>query len=133
MGENHFAYLWFEKYHLTYLWYVSVNLCNPPQAQSLQKHFLTPKHNITRIKIPKTQKLFERETCGEINVFFMVWSVWRGRKHKFLAINGLWLSIWWFCVTICGFCWFLYLGLLYFFCRNHDGQWLLVDLIMGSQ
>ena len=29
--------------------------------------------------------------------------------------NGLWLSIWWFCVTICGFCWFLHLSLLYFF------------------
>ena len=29
--------------------------------------------------------------------------------------NGLWLSIWWFCVTICGFCWFLHLGLLYYF------------------
>ena len=28
--------------------------------------------------------------------------------------NGLWLSIWWFCVTICGFCSFLHLGLLYF-------------------
>ena len=64
MGENHFAYPWFEKYHLTYLWYVSVNFRNPPQAQPLQKHLLTPKHNITRIKTPKTQKLFERETYG---------------------------------------------------------------------
>ena len=61
-----------KKYHLTHLWYVSVNLRNPPQAQPLQKHLLTPKHNITRIKIPKTQKLFKRETCGEINVFFVV-------------------------------------------------------------
>ena len=25
-----------------------------------------------RIKTPKTQKLFKRETCGEINVFFVV-------------------------------------------------------------
>ena len=83
MGENHFAYPWFKKYHLTHLWYVSVNLRNPPQVQPLQKHLLTPKYNITRIKTPKTQKLFERETCGEINVFFVVWSVWRGRKHKF--------------------------------------------------
>ena len=32
LGENHFAYLWFEKYHLTRLWYVFVNLRNPPQA-----------------------------------------------------------------------------------------------------
>ena len=58
--------------HLTHLWYVSVNLRNPPQAQPLQKHLLTPKRNITRIKTPKTQKLFKRETCGEINVFFVV-------------------------------------------------------------
>ena len=36
---------------------------------------------------PKTRKLFERETCGDINVFFVVWSVWRGRKHKFRNIE----------------------------------------------
>ena len=68
MGKNHFAYPWFKKYHLTHLWYVSVNLRNPPQVQPLQKHLLTPKYNITRIKTPKTQKLFERQTCGEIKV-----------------------------------------------------------------
>ena len=32
-----------------------------------------------------------------------------------------------------GFVGFLHLGLLYFFCRNLSGQWLLVDLVMGSQ
>ena len=88
LGENHFAYLQFEKYHLTHLWYVSINLRNPPQAQPLQKHLLIPKHNITRIKTPNTQKLFERETCGEINMFFVVWSVQRGRKHKFHNIEA---------------------------------------------
>ena len=87
-GENHFAYPWFENNHLTHLWYVSINLRNPPQAQPLQKHLLTPKHNITRIKTPKTQKLFERETCGDVNVFFVIWSVWRGRKHKFHNIEA---------------------------------------------
>ena len=88
MGENHFTYPWFEKYHLTHLWYVFVNLRNPPQAQPLQKHLLTPKHNITRIKTPKTWKLFEKETYGGINMFFVVWSVWRGRKHKFRNIEA---------------------------------------------
>ena len=63
--------------------YVSVNLRNLSQAQLLQKHLLTPKHNIMRIKTLKTQKLFKKDTCGEINVLFVVWSVWRGRKHKF--------------------------------------------------
>ena len=82
-----FVYPWFEKYHLIHLWYVSINIRNPPQAQPLQKHILTPKHNITWIKTSKTQKLFERETYGEINVFFVVWSVWRGRKHQFCNIE----------------------------------------------
>ena len=41
-----------------------------------------------RIKTPKTHKLFERETCGEINVFFVVWSVWRPRKHNFRNIKA---------------------------------------------
>ena len=68
LGGNYFAYPWFKKYHLIYLWYIFVNLRNPPQAQPLQKHLLTPKYNITRIKTPKTQKLFERQTCGEIKV-----------------------------------------------------------------
>ena len=86
MGENHFAYLWFEKYHLTHLRYVSVTLRNPPRSLSLQKHLLIPKQNIMRIKTPKTQKLFERETWGEISLFFVVWSVWRGIKHLFCII-----------------------------------------------
>ena len=47
-AKNHFVYPWFEKYHLTHLWYIFVNLRNPPQAQPLQKHLLTPKHNITQ-------------------------------------------------------------------------------------
>ena len=88
MGKNHFIYLWLEKYHLTHLRYVSANLRNLPRSQPLQKHLLTLKHNITRIKTPKTQKLFERETCGEINVFFVVWSVWRGREHNFRNIEA---------------------------------------------
>ena len=67
--------------------YVSVTLHNPPQSLPLQKRLLTPKQNITRIKIPKTQKLFERENWGEISLFFVVWSVWRGRKHLFCIID----------------------------------------------
>ena len=66
--------------------------------------------------------------------------------------NGLWVSIWWFCVTICGFCWFLYLGLLYFFLqksrwpvviggfdygftierKERERFWVLENLVMGS-
>ena len=61
MSDNHFAYPWFEKCHLTHLRYVSVTLSNPPRSLPLQKHLLTPKQNITRIKTPKTQTLFERE------------------------------------------------------------------------
>ena len=87
MGENHFAYPWFEKCHLTYLRYVSVNLRNPPRSLPLQKHLLTPKQNIIRIKIPKNQKLFERGTWGEISLFFVVWSIWRRRKHLFCIIE----------------------------------------------
>ena len=70
-----FAYLWFEKYHLTHLRYVFVTLRNPPWSLSLQKHLLTPKQNITQIKTPKTQTLFERETRGAIRLFFVVWSI----------------------------------------------------------
>ena len=75
LGENYFAYSWFEKYHLTHLRYVFVTLCNSPQSLRLQKHLLTSKQNITRIKIPKPQTLVERETRGAINLFFVVWSV----------------------------------------------------------
>ena len=53
-----------------------------------KKHLLTPKHNITRIKTPKTHKLFKKKTCGDINMFFVVWSVRRGRKHKFRNIEA---------------------------------------------
>ena len=53
----------------------------------LQKHILTPKQNIRWIKTPKTQKRFERETWGTICLFFVVWSVWRGRKHLFYIIE----------------------------------------------
>ena len=83
MGENHFAYPCFEKCHLTHLRYVFVNLRNPPRSLPLQKHLLTPKQNITRIKTPKNQKLFERGT-----LFFVVWSIWRGRKHLFCIIEA---------------------------------------------
>ena len=88
MGENHFAYSWFEKYHLTHLRYVSVTLRNPPRSLPLTKHLLTQKQNIKRIKTLKTQKLFERETWGEISLFFVVWSIWRGRKHLFYIIEA---------------------------------------------
>ena len=88
MSENHFAYPWFEKYHLTHLRYVSVTLLNPPRSLPLQKHLLTPKKNITRIKTPKTQTLFERETRGAIRLFFVVWSIWRERKHLFCIIEA---------------------------------------------
>ena len=88
MGQNHFAYLWFEKYHLTHLRYVFVTLRNPPRSLSLQKHLLTPKQNITQIKTPKTQTLFERETWGAIRLFVMVWSIWRERKHLFCIIEA---------------------------------------------
>ena len=64
-----------------------VTLRNPSRSLPLQKHLLTPKQNITRIKIPKTQTLFERETWGAISLFFVVWSVWRGRKHLFCIIE----------------------------------------------
>ena len=30
LGKNHFAYLWFEKYHLTHIWYVLFVFHNPP-------------------------------------------------------------------------------------------------------
>ena len=88
MGENHFVYPWFEKYHLTPLRYVSVTLCNPPRSLPLQKHLLTKKKNITRIKTLKTQTLFERETWGVIRLFFVVWSVWRERKQLFCIIEA---------------------------------------------
>ena len=88
MSENHFAYPWFEKYHLTHLRHVSVTLFNPPRSLPLQKHILTPKQNITRIKTPKTQTLFERETRGAIRLFIVVWSVWRERKHLFCIIEA---------------------------------------------
>ena len=87
MGENHFAYPWFEKCHLTHLRYVFINLHNPPRSLLFQKHILTPKQNIRWIKTPKTQKRFERETWGTICLFFVVWSVWRGRKHLFYIIE----------------------------------------------
>ena len=88
MSENHFAYPWFEKYHLTHLRYVSFTLRNPPRSLPLQKHISTPKQNITRIKTPKTQTLFERETWGAIRLFVMIWSVWRERKHSFYIIEA---------------------------------------------
>ena len=88
MSENHFAYPWFEKYHLTHLRYVSVTLRNPPRSLPLQKHILTPKQNIMRIKTPKTQTLFEKETRGAIRLFVVVWSVWRERKHLFCIIEA---------------------------------------------
>ena len=88
MSENHFAYPWFEKCHLTHLRYVSVTLRNPSRSLPLQKHLLTPKQNITRIKIPKTQTLFERETRDAIRLFVVVWSVWRERKHLFCIIEA---------------------------------------------
>ena len=87
MSKNHFAYPWFEKCHLTHLRYVSVTLRNPPQSLPLQKHLLTPKQNITWIKTPKTQTLFERETRGAIRLFVVVWSIWRERKHLFCIIE----------------------------------------------
>ena len=88
MSENHFTYPWFEKCHLTHLRYVSVTLRNPPRSLPLQKHLLTPKQNITRIKTPKTQTLFERETRGAIRLFVVVWSVCRERKHLFCIIEA---------------------------------------------
>ena len=88
MSENHFAYPWFEKYHLTHLMYVFATLRNPPRSLSLQKHILTPKQNIMRIKTPKTQILFERETRGAIRLFVVVWSVWRERNHLFCIIEA---------------------------------------------
>ena len=88
MGENYFTYPWFEKYHLTHLRYVSVTLRNPPQSLLLQKQLLTPKQNITQIKTPKTQTLFERETRGAIRLFVVVWSDWRERKHLFSIIEA---------------------------------------------
>ena len=93
MSENHFAYPWFEKCHLTHLRYVSITLRNPPRSLPLQKHLLTPKQNITRIKTPKTrtpktQTLLERETRGAIRLFVVVWSVWRERKHLFCIIKA---------------------------------------------
>ena len=87
MSESHFAYPWFEKCHLTHMRYVSVTLRNPPRSLPLQKHLLTLKQNITRIKTLKTQTLFERETRGAIRLFVMVWSVWRERKHLFCIIE----------------------------------------------
>ena len=89
MSENHFAYPWFEKCHLTHLRYVSVTLRNPARSLPLQKHLLTPKQNITRIKTPKTQTLFERETRGAIRLYVVVWSVWREIKHLFCIIETM--------------------------------------------
>ena len=88
MSENHFVYPWFEKCHLTHLRYVFVTLRNPPRSLPLQKHIFTPKQNITRIKTPKTQTFFERETQGAIRLFVVVWSVWRERKHLFCIIEA---------------------------------------------
>ena len=88
MSENHFAYPWFKKCHLTHLRYVFVTLRNPPRSLPLQKHLLTPKQNITQIKTPKTQTLFERETWGAIKLFVVVWSVWRERKYFFCIIEA---------------------------------------------
>ena len=68
--------------------YVSVTLRNPPRSLPLQKHLLTPKQNIMRIKTPKTQTLFERETRGAVRLFVVVWSVWRERKHLFCIIKA---------------------------------------------
>ena len=44
--------------------------------------------NITQIKTPKTQKLFERKIWGVICLFFRVWSVRKGRKHLFCIIKA---------------------------------------------
>ena len=46
------------------------------------------KQNITRIKTPKTQTLFERETRGAIKLFVVVWSIWKERKHIFCIIEA---------------------------------------------
>ena len=34
LGENYFAYPWFEKYHLAHLWYVPFVFRNPPLLKS---------------------------------------------------------------------------------------------------
>ena len=51
-----------------------VRKSSPCQRPRVQRLLLTTKN---------TLKLFESETYGEINVFFVVWSVWSRRKHKF--------------------------------------------------
>ena len=56
-----------------------------------------------------------RSTCSS-------WFGVFGGRENTCFYNGLWLCIWWFCVTICGFCWFLQLDLLYCFFRNHGGH-----------
>ena len=74
---------------ITYPWYVFVNLCNPPQAQPLQKHLLTQKYNITRIKTPKTHKLFERERHVVRSTCSLWFGVFGGGENTSFATSKL--------------------------------------------
>ena len=54
LGENHFAYPWFEKYHLTYLSYDPFVFCNPPLLKSgVNKYFCS---NFSKQKIAQKYK-----------------------------------------------------------------------------
>ena len=57
MGENHFAYPWFEKCHLTHLRYVLFVFCNPPLLRSrINRYFCSKIMSLSSQKKKKTQK-----------------------------------------------------------------------------
>ena len=57
LGENHFAYSWFEKYHLTHLRYISFVFRNPPLLKSrVNEYFCSNFMSLSSQNTKKTQK-----------------------------------------------------------------------------